>query len=85
MDPSFPPKANPAVWVPVPPKLPLAIIKLPPLLHDPPLYSSVAFVFVGFDPPKANVAACVPAPVKLNLAVIILPPPLQLSLDGAPS
>ncbi len=51
----FPPKASPAVCVPAPAKLFLAVIKAPPAVHDEPLYSSVHEHVKGV-PPKASPA-----------------------------
>ena len=53
-----PPKANPAVCVPVPPKEPLAVFKFPPAVQAEPSYSSVTAVKAGTDviPPNAKPA-----------------------------
>ena len=51
---SNPPNANPAFWVPAPPKNSLAVIKAPPTDHDEPLYSSVHEEYP--PPPNANPA-----------------------------
>jgi hypothetical protein len=41
---TLPPKAKPAVCVPAPPNIYLAVVKVPPLVQVLPLYSSDVFV-----------------------------------------
>jgi hypothetical protein len=63
---SRPPKANPAVCVPVPAKPCLAVLNFLGLVaQEVPSYSSVAPVLaVPSLPPKAKAAVCVPQPAK---------------------
>ena len=53
---SCPPVASPAVCNPAPASLCLAVFKVPPVVQDVPLYSSVAFDGEGASPPKAKAA-----------------------------
>ena len=52
----LPPKANPAVCVPAPPKALLLVVKFPPDDHEVPSYFSVQPTRppLPFEPPKAN-------------------------------
>jgi len=70
----LPPNANPAVFVPAPPKEYLPVIKLQPADHDVPLYDSV--IPRGLpELPIANAAVLDdPAPASLYLTVDKAPP-----------
>jgi hypothetical protein len=53
---AFPPNPKPAVCVPAPAKLNLAVPKFPPAVQLVPSYSSVTLVAVVVKPPKAKPA-----------------------------
>jgi hypothetical protein len=72
-----PPKPNPIVCVPAPPKNLLAVVIAVLAVQFDPLYSSVSFLLVfpgGVTPPKPKAAVCVPIPASNLLAVFKLPP-----------
>ena len=67
--PLSPPKANPTVLVPAPPKPDLAIFKSFTSVQLVPFQVSVFATLVGTLPPNAKAAVCIPSPAKLPLAV----------------